>query len=138
MQLTQISCEASTELFSALADPLRIRLACCLLATPEGACVCELVDAVDDSQPNVSRALNLLKSAGLVEERREGRWVYHRLTDQRHPLLAQVRGCLDAVCCCEDVEQCVRRFRSRLKLRRGGKCVVGMTPGRRPGVIRTR
>jgi ArsR family transcriptional regulator len=126
MQLTQISCESTTELFSALADPLRIRLACCLLAVPEGACVCELVDAVDDSQPNVSRALKLMKSAGLLDEQRQGRWVYYRLRDPRHPLVARLRGCLDAVCCCDDVETCLRRFKARLKLRRGGRCVVGM------------
>jgi ArsR family transcriptional regulator, arsenate/arsenite/antimonite-responsive transcriptional repressor len=126
MQLTQISCETSTELFSAVADPLRIRLACCLLTAPDGACVCELVDAVDESQPNVSRALKLMKSAGLLEERREGRWVYYRLRDQRNPLVSRLRACLDTVCCCDDVEQCLRRFRARLRLRRGGRCVVGM------------
>jgi ArsR family transcriptional regulator len=127
MQLTRISCASSTELFGALSDPLRVRLACCLLAVPEGACVCELVDSVEESQPNVSRALKLMKAAGLLDERKEGRWVYYRLRDLRHPLVAGLKSCLDAVCCCDDVQQCLRRFRARLRLRKGGKCVVGMT-----------
>src|SRR6266516_5025023 len=53
------------DLFAALGDRIRLRLACCLLAVPTGACVCELVDALDESQPNVSRHLKVLKAARL-------------------------------------------------------------------------
>ena len=75
------------DLFAALGDRIRLRLACCLLAVPTGACVCELVDALDVSQPNISRHLKVLKAAGLVDERREGRWIYYRLRQPDHPLL---------------------------------------------------
>ena len=118
---------APDNLFAALGDRVRMRLACCLLAAPDGLCVCELVDATGESQPNVSRHLKLLQAAGLVAERREGRWIYHQLSDANHPLLHSIRGCLDAVCCCEDVQQDMARLRSRLALREGGKCVVGTT-----------
>lgn len=117
------------ELFAALGERLRLRLACCLLAAPkrgEGLCVCELTDALEVSQPNVSRHLKLLKAAGLVEERREGRWVYYRLTHVEQPFFQNLRCCLDAVCCCTDIQEDLRRLRARLRLRRGGKCVVGL------------
>ena len=114
-------------LFAALGDRVRMRLACCLLASADGLCVCELVDATGESQPNVSRHLKLLQAAGLVAERREGRWIYHQLTDSNHPLLQSIRTCLDTVCCCEDVQEDLTRLRSRLALREGGKCVVGTT-----------
>jgi ArsR family transcriptional regulator len=115
----------SENLFGALGDRLRLRLACCLLTIKEGLCVCELVDALDVSQPNASRHLKLMKSAGLVEEDRDGRWVYYRLKDVDHPLFKNVRCCIETVCCCSDFQDDLRRLRSRLKLRRGGKCVVG-------------
>src|SRR6266567_224695 len=82
------------DLFAALGDRIRLRLACCLLAVPTGACVCELVDALDESQPNVSRHLKVLKAARLVEERREGRWMYYRLCQPDHPLLDSIRACI--------------------------------------------
>ncbi len=116
-------------LFAALGDRVRLRIACCLLAAPSagGLCVCELVDATGEPQPNVSRHLKLLQAAGLVVERREGRWIYHQLTDSNHPLLQSLRTCLDTVCWCADVQEDLTRLRARLALREGGKCVVGTT-----------
>src|SRR6266576_913517 len=60
------------DLFDALGDRLRLRLACCLLTVKEGLCVCELVEALKVSQPNASRHLRLMKAAGLVNEERDG------------------------------------------------------------------
>ena len=101
-------------------------MACCLLLAPEGLCVCELVEAVQASQPNVSRHLKLMRSAGLVEERRDGRWVYYALKAVEHPFYKCLRGCVETVCCCADIQEDLRRLRARLKLRRGGKCVMGL------------
>jgi ArsR family transcriptional regulator len=113
------------DLFAALGERLRLRLSCCLLASKNGLCVCEMVDATGESQPNVSRHLKLLKSAGLVEADRAGRFVYYRLKHAEHPLYDNLRCCLETVCCCEDIQADLRRLRERLKLREGGKCVVG-------------
>jgi ArsR family transcriptional regulator len=69
-------------LFSLLADPTRLR--CAVLLQREGElCVCELVHALDLSQPKVSRHLAVLREGGLVEDRRAGQWVHYRL----HPAL---------------------------------------------------
>ena len=123
------------DFFAALGDRVRLRIACALMAaTSGGLCVCELVDALGETQPNVSRHLKLLQAAGLVTERREGRWIYHELSDAQHPLLQGIRTCLDTVCCCEDVQEDLVRLKSRLALREGGKCVVGTT--RRGGEAR--
>ena len=120
-----VALSESKNLFGALGDRLRLRLACCLLTVKEGLCVCELVDALKVSQPNASRHLKLMKSAGLVEEDREGRWVYYRLKDAEHPFFKNIRCCIETVCCCADIQDDLRRLRSRLRLRRDGKCVVG-------------
>lgn len=127
----QLSLERPKELFAVLGERLRLRLACCLLAAKEGLCVCELVDALRVSQPNVSRHLKLMKAADLVEERREGRWVYYRLKQAEHPFWENLRCCLETVCRCADNQADFRRLRARLKLRRGGKCVVGIQEKRR-------
>ena len=118
-------------LFDVLRDRLRLRVACCLLTIKEGLCVCELVDALQVSQPNASRHLKLMKAADLVEEQREGRWVYYRLKDADHPFLNNVRCCIETVCSCDDIQDDLKRLRARLKLRRGGKCVVGIQGKRR-------
>jgi len=121
----QVTLERSQDLFAALGDPLRLRLACCLAVAKDGLCVCELVDALGAPQPNVSRHLKLMKSSDLVVERREGRFVYYRLKGTEHPLFENLRCCLESVCCCDDIQSDLRRLRERLKLRRGGKCIVG-------------
>ncbi len=64
-------------------------------------------------------------TAGLVEEERDGRWAYYRLRDAKHPFFNNIRCCIEAVCCCADIQVDLRRLRTLLKLRRGGRCVVG-------------
>lgn len=67
-----------TELLSAIADPVRLRLAS-LLAHNGETCVCDLVDATGLTQTNVSRHLSTLRHAGLVVGRKQGLWVYYSL-----------------------------------------------------------
>jgi DNA-binding transcriptional ArsR family regulator len=67
-----------TALFKCLADDTRTKIT--LLVVNEGElCVCELTAALDQSQPKISRHLALLRSAGLLMDRRQGQWVYYRL-----------------------------------------------------------
>ncbi|MBS62202.1 metalloregulator ArsR/SmtB family transcription factor [Salinisphaera sp.] len=72
---------AAHEVFQALADDTRLR--CLLLIAAHGElCVCELVHALDLSQPKISRHLKLLRDAGVVDDRRERIWVYYRIREQ--------------------------------------------------------
>ena len=67
-----------TTLFKCLADDTRAKIT--LLVVSEGElCVCELTAALDLSQPKISRHLALLRSAGLLMDRRQGQWIYYRL-----------------------------------------------------------
>ena len=66
------------EVFKSLADETRAR-ATLLIATQGELCVCELMCALDDSQPKISRHLAQLRSNGLLLDRRQGQWVYYRL-----------------------------------------------------------
>jgi len=67
------------EAFKALGDPVRLRLFS-LLTRKDELCVCHLTDALDLPQSTVSRHLAVLRHAGLVETRREGKWIHYRLT----------------------------------------------------------
>ncbi|MCQ4272062.1 metalloregulator ArsR/SmtB family transcription factor [Pseudomonas kuykendallii] len=69
------------EVFRNLADETRAR-ATLLIASQGELCVCELVCALDDSQPKISRHLAQLRSSGLLRDRRQGQWVYYRLNPE--------------------------------------------------------
>jgi ArsR family transcriptional regulator, arsenate/arsenite/antimonite-responsive transcriptional repressor len=65
-------------LLKALADPARLRLMS-LITSHEGgeACVCDLNDAFDLSQPTISHHLKVLHEAGLLDREKRGVWVYY-------------------------------------------------------------
>jgi len=67
-------------LLTLLAEPLRARILAALL-TAEEMCVGDIALAVDTSEDSASYALRLLRTAGLVHRRREGRMGYYRLAD---------------------------------------------------------
>ena len=69
----------SVQLFKALADETRLRILN-LLCRRE-LCVCQIVEILDMGQSKVSRHLAHLRYAGLVNDRREGAWVYYALAE---------------------------------------------------------
>ncbi len=77
--------------FAALADPVRLRLLSLLASAPAGeACVCELVEPVERSQPTVSHHLKILVDAGLITGEKRGRWVWYRAVPERVARLRDV------------------------------------------------
>lgn len=81
-----------TKLFRALGDETRVRILA-LLVHGE-LCVCHVEEALGLSQPNCSRQLGILKGAGIVDSRRDGTWVYYRITEQEHESVTNVLGVL--------------------------------------------
>ncbi len=88
-----------TALFKALADPTRLRLAT-LLSIRGETCVCYLAQALDEPDFKISRHLGIMRSSGIVEARREGTWMYYKLTKPRSGLEGRIqkglRECLAA------------------------------------------
>lgn len=71
---------AALAVFQALADENRLRI---IDVLQEGErCVCELQSALDLGQSLLSHHLRVLRDAGLVGSRREGRWVHYALSDE--------------------------------------------------------
>ena len=71
------------EHFKALADPTRIRIT--VLLSRGELCVCDLTAVLAMPQSTISRHMSKLKSAGLVVDRRDGRWVHYRPTTDQFP-----------------------------------------------------
>ena len=65
------------QLCNALADEARVEIVARLLDGEK--CVCDLTDALGTGQSRLSYHLKVLKDAGLVSDRREGRWSYYTL-----------------------------------------------------------
>ena len=71
---------AIAPLLKALADPVRLRLLSLVASHADGeACVCDLNDAFDLSQPTISHHLKVLHEAGLLTRSKRGVWVYYRV-----------------------------------------------------------
>jgi len=66
-------------IFKALSDTTRLRVIK-LLENGE-LCVCDIFTALDMSQPKVSFHLNALKEAGLIRDRKQGKWIHYRLAE---------------------------------------------------------
>jgi ArsR family transcriptional regulator, arsenate/arsenite/antimonite-responsive transcriptional repressor len=92
--LAERDAEELAKSFSALADPVRLRLLNLLGAAPDGEiCICNLVAPIGKSQPTISHHMKLLADAGLVHGERRGKWVWYSLDRDR---LAALRTTLDA------------------------------------------
>lgn len=78
-----------TDLFRLLGDPTRVQILYALCEAGE-LCVCDIAAVVDVPETSVSHALRLLRTAGVVRNRRSGRMVYYALDDAHVRLLLDV------------------------------------------------
>ncbi|MFK4789191.1 metalloregulator ArsR/SmtB family transcription factor [Microbacterium sp. ZW T5_56] len=78
----------------AIADPLRLRMLSAIATDPRGeACVCDLAELSEVSQPTISHHLKVLKETGMLLSERRGTWVYYRIAPARR---GAVTALLDA------------------------------------------
>ena len=81
-----------SEMFKALGDPIRLEIVRLLVG--KQLCVCDILAAFQVSQPTISHHLKVLKYAGIVEDSRDGRWIYYRLNAAA---LAEMKQVVDAL-----------------------------------------
>jgi ArsR family transcriptional regulator len=79
-------------LFAALADPTRLRLL--NLMNGREVCVCYFVEILKQGQPKISRHLAYLRRAGIVNARRDGKWMHYRI---ERPANVEAAAVLDVV-----------------------------------------
>lgn len=71
--------KATAQIFKSLGDETRLRIMALLVKGREELCVCDIMAALNLPQSTVSRHLSYLKNAGLVDDRRQGIWMYYRI-----------------------------------------------------------
>lgn len=80
--------EKTLNITKALSDGSRLRVIMALTGYEE-LCVCQITEILGHATATVSRHMSVLQNAGLVKSRKEGRWVYYRLSETFPPLLLQ-------------------------------------------------
>ncbi|MGP3591994.1 metalloregulator ArsR/SmtB family transcription factor [Vagococcus sp. WN89Y] len=101
------------QLFKVLSDETRLSIIMLLREAGE-LCVCDICAVTAQSQPKISRHMAILREAGLVLDRREGKWVHYRLSPHMPAWAA------DAI---DSAWRCLRdEVRSTLANSRGGSC----------------
>src|SRR5215471_17947646 len=109
----------------ALADSTRLRVIAAL--RQRELCVCELCDALEATQSTLSTHLILLREAGITRTRKQGKWIYYRLSDQAIPLIETFLRHFADTRRDKRMRRDTDRVRQRLKLRENGCCNVGFT-----------
>ena len=90
--LTTQQAESLAHAFTALADPVRLRLLSLISTGVDGeVCACDMVAPLGKSQPTVSHHLKVLREAGLVTADKRGIWMWYRAVPER---IAQLRAAL--------------------------------------------
>lgn len=85
--------ERIAPLLKALADPVRLRLLSLVASHEDGeACVCDLNDAFELTQPTISHHLKVLHETGLLGRAKRGVWVYYRVKPEALSDLATLIG----------------------------------------------
>jgi ArsR family transcriptional regulator len=78
--------------FRALGDEIRLKIRECVIESEQ--CVCDLTDLLSAKQSLRSFHLKILKDAGILNDRRDGRWVYSSLNPDALAFLEQFLGTL--------------------------------------------
>ena len=89
--LSDADAESLARAFTALADPVRLRLLSCV-ASAEEVCACDLLEPSGRSQPTVSHHMKILVEAGLVTREKRGLWVWYKVDRDRLRQLRSVLG----------------------------------------------
>ncbi len=78
-KLNESEIDREAQIFKAMADPCRLKI---LTLLREGElCGCEIMIGVDRPQSSTSHHLSILRDAGLIKERKDGRWSKYRLSE---------------------------------------------------------
>lgn len=112
-----------TNVMKALSEEKRFKLFAVLLKAMGEFYVCEITDALSESQYNISKYLKELKNAGLVKDKRFGKGILYSVVE---PDSQFIRSLYDAISSIEDdeINRTVELLKMRASVRDENKCVL--------------
>ncbi len=112
-------------IFKALSDETRLRILHILMIARKELCACEFTDVLEVTTYNVSKHIKILKNANLLTERKEGRWVYYSIKNEKETFTILIQK---AVLEMKDAQlkKDIKELKKRLKLRVDDTCPVGV------------
>ena len=90
--MASLTDKAMAKIFKALGDETRLTIVQLLVGRE--LCVCDILDSFAMSQPAISHHLKILRQAGVVRDKREGKWIYYSLNPATLEILGGVLGSL--------------------------------------------
>ena len=111
-------------IFKALSDMTRLKIMWLLLSIDSKICVSEIIDVLDENQYNVSKHLKILKNAGLIFEKKEGKWTFYHYRPGNEIFDSKIRQTILAIPK-ELMTVEIARCQKRLSMRVDDKCVLG-------------
>lgn len=118
------SLERYITIFKSLSDMTRLKIMWLLLSIDSKISVSEIIDVLEESQYNVSKHLRILKDAGLIHEKKEGKWSFYHYTPSEDLFDKYVKQTVMAIPK-ELMDEEITRCEKRLSMRVDGKCIVG-------------
>ncbi len=117
--------EKYIKIFKALSNKTRLRIFHLLIIAKKELCICEIMDSLDIAQYNVSKQMRILKIAGIVKERKEGKFVFYSIVSENDIIFKNI---------IKTILQMPEKFfkkdiellKKRLSLRIKGVCVIGV------------
>lgn len=115
--------DAYITVFKALSDATRLKIMWLLFTVDLKISVSEIIDVLKESQCNVSKHLKILKNAGLIHEKKEGRWSFYYYLENDNIFHQHIQNTILQIPK-ELMEEEVYRCKKRLDMRVEGKCVL--------------
>ncbi|WP_282039660.1 ArsR/SmtB family transcription factor [Saccharicrinis aurantiacus] len=110
------SIESSITIFKALSEITRLKIIWLLINIDSKICVSEIIEVLKVPQYNVSRHLGLLKKAGILEESKEGKWVYYCIKNTEDEFMHFLQKAISTISkeeMASEIKRCKQRLLSR-------------------------
>ena len=115
--------EEYTTIFKALSDPTRLKIMWLLFTVDLKVSVSEIKDVLIENQYNVSKHLKILKQAGLISERKEGRWSYYYYLENDNKFHNYIQKTITQIPS-DLMKYELERCKQRIEMRIDGKCIL--------------
>ena len=109
--------EHYTVIFKALSDLTRLKIMWLLLSIDSKICVSEIIDVLKENQYNISKHLKILKNAGLIYEKKEGKWTFYHYRTSNDAFDTEVRQTVMTIpkeMMADEISRCQKRLSMRL------------------------